>query len=292
MKGRRQPGLGTTLGSLFRTALDQLGSVREVVDRGTQLQRNWFDATLLQRKRKDALALLGEAVYRAAVAGQVERVADDPQFRRLVEDIDELDQRIEVAEQRAPAPGPSPRTTDRVRPGRGGGASEPRVWRPVAPWTAPDESAPGDAYPGEAPGRRRRPSRTGEVAVGDDPLDPHAYPDDYDALDGDAPPDGPDRSGQAAVVRAAPRRPLGPTPDELGDDFGHFIEGDDAVSAFPARAASHLARAYDERDDDDLEQYMHEDDVPDELAEPAEPAPRRRSRAAAAKRAKQSQKDS
>ena len=329
MKGRRPPGFGSTLSTLFRAALDQLGTVREVVDRGTSAQRSWFDATVLQRKRRDALALLGEAVYRAAVAGQLDYLSEDPQLRRLVDDIDDLDQRIDQAAARAEEAGPSSPFSEGVRAApqrpRSAGNREPRVWRPEASWNAPSEPAPeraSDPNRTSEPGpRHRRPSRTGEVdPVADgasrprqlsDLLNPDSYPDDYDPLDGDRPP------APAPAPAPAPSPPR-----KRGGPRSYAIEGDDAVSAFAGDAtrpgwAGKLHRQFDEGDDD-LSEYMHEDDVPDEstgergtepegIGSSTAPAPAataataakkthaerkpRRSRAAAAKKAKQAASD-
>ena len=70
--GRRPPGdLRNTLGSLMQSALEQMGVVREVVERGAQAQRTRYDSVRLDRRRRDALAALGEVIHRLAVRGHL-----------------------------------------------------------------------------------------------------------------------------------------------------------------------------------------------------------------------------
>jgi hypothetical protein len=192
--GRRPPDLRGSLGSLVQSALEQVGVVREVVERGAQAQRTRLDALKLERRRRDAMAQLGEVIYNLAMRGRLGELADDPDVRAQLEDIDTLDQRIDAAESRGAsgfrANAGVPASTARRKSRAAKAEREPmRVWRPVPPFAA-----------GEA----------------------HAHPDDD--LDDD------------------PRPP----------------SRDDAVSALRGRGISFN----DRWDDDDLEDYMHEDDVP------------------------------
>ena len=103
--GRRPPDFRDTLGSLVQSALEQVGAVREVVERGAQAQRNRYDTVKFERRRKDAMAGLGEVVYRKAVRGQLGEIGDDPDVLAQLEEIDALDQRIEATERRGASSG-------------------------------------------------------------------------------------------------------------------------------------------------------------------------------------------
>ncbi len=205
--GRRPPDLRDTLGSLVQSALEQVGVVREVVERGAQAQRNRYDTGKFERRRKDAMAALGEAVYRRAVRDNLGELADDPDVRARLEEIDNFDQRIEATGQketsgfRANAGWPRSR-----RRSRGGDGEPTRVWRPVPPFAAP------------------------EGVDEDDELDDQPAP---------VPPPVDAAPAPVAQARSGGIR--------FGDDWG---------------------------DDDDLEQYMHEDDVPQAAAPEPEPKPK------------------
>jgi hypothetical protein len=220
--------LRDTLGSLVKGALEQVGVVREVVERGAKAQRSRYDAVRMERQRRDALAALGEVVYRRAVSGRLGALADDAEVAAQIEEIDALDQRIEAADQpRAEGfrgRAGWPRRGGEAKPGRGEAA---RVWRPVPASVAPA------------------------------------------AADGAAP------AGDARTARDDERDQ--PPAAEIGPAAG---------SGGVARTGAGIRFGGDWDDDDDLEEYMHADDVPHAPTppgparddEPAPEPPRRRSR--------------
>jgi hypothetical protein len=217
-KSRKPPNLRGTLGTLVRSTIEQVGAMRDVALRSTQTQRGWFDAAVLARKRREALADLGEIIYGLAASGRLDDELDRD-VRAAIEVIDDLDARIAEAERRAsgaaaegfaeragrPADQPRGRRSEKRR-----APADVPVWRPVPPWRAPA----GDDDSGET------------------------------EAEGEADEDG------AADEATAPGRAV-PKP-------GAFISA-----------------SWD--DDDDLEEYMHEDDVPEPPA-PTAPAPKSGSR--------------
>jgi hypothetical protein len=96
-KSRRPGGAGSDLRSAFggflRSTLQQLDSVREVVVEKAKEGRAQLDLTLLKRKRKDALAKIGEAVVRLAHAG---RITEDefPEIGSGLAALEAIDERI------------------------------------------------------------------------------------------------------------------------------------------------------------------------------------------------------
>ena len=122
----------------MQTALEQVSVVREVVERGAQAQRSRYDTVKVERQRKDAMAALGEVMYRKAVRGDLGEVGKDPDVRAQLEEIDNLDQRIEAAEQRGTSGFRANAGFSKKRGRRQGADREPmRVWRPVPPFAAP-----------------------------------------------------------------------------------------------------------------------------------------------------------
>jgi len=177
----------------MQSALERVGVVREVVERGAQAQRSRYDTVKLERRRKDEMAALGEAVYRRAVRGNLGELGEDPDVHAKLEEIDSLDQRIEASEGRgASGFGANAGWPKQRGPATGGDGKPMRVWRPVPPFAAPDGADP------------------------DDDLEPLPPPIDIGAA-----------PEAVAQVRSGGIR--------FGDDWD---------------------------DDDDLEEYMHADDVP------------------------------
>jgi hypothetical protein len=159
------PDLKGTLGTLLRTTLEQVGALKDAVERQARSQRGWFDTALLERRRKDVLASLGEVVYELAAAGELGDLEEFPEIERAVTDLEALDQQIaENEEQSRLEVGPGPRRRGagpgrRSAPGRGGRPrGDGRVWRPVAP-DADEELA------GEEPARSPTPSRPRRAAA-------------------------------------------------------------------------------------------------------------------------------
>jgi hypothetical protein len=88
------------LGALMRSALQQLDAVREVVVQRTKVGRIQLDVAMLRRKRRDALAELGEVVARLAAAG---RLGEDehPELGGPLSALEAIDEHIAAEEERA-----------------------------------------------------------------------------------------------------------------------------------------------------------------------------------------------
>lgn len=103
MAKSRKPTSGSDLfGSLLRSAVQQLETVREVVVSRTKASRAQFDITLLRRKRRDALAALGEAVVALAKKGKLTE-DDFPSLGSGLTAVEALDEKIAREERRARA---------------------------------------------------------------------------------------------------------------------------------------------------------------------------------------------
>lgn len=97
MAKRGRPG--DLLGSFFKSAMQQLDTVREVVVQKSKAGRIQLDLTLLKRKRKDALAELGEAVARLAANGVIDE-EEYPQLSGPLSRLESVDVQIASAERR------------------------------------------------------------------------------------------------------------------------------------------------------------------------------------------------
>jgi len=102
MAKRGSSDITSQLGSFLRTTLQQLDTVGKVVVQKGKAGKIQFDLTMLRRRRKDALAALGEATARLAAEG---RLPDDdfPELARGLGDLEAIDERIEAEERRARA---------------------------------------------------------------------------------------------------------------------------------------------------------------------------------------------
>ena len=85
--GFRPPELRGTLGTLLRTTLEQAGAVRDALERGA---RSRFDEARTNRRRKDALAELGELVLDLIRRGEID-LTELPEAHDLVRQLDDLD---------------------------------------------------------------------------------------------------------------------------------------------------------------------------------------------------------
>src|SRR5688572_26606945 len=97
MKGRRGGAgdLRSALGSLLRSTVEQMGAVKETLERQAQAQKVRLDAALLGRKRREALAELGRVAYDLAAQGRLGDLEDLPELGRALVAVEELDQEIE-----------------------------------------------------------------------------------------------------------------------------------------------------------------------------------------------------
>ena len=96
------PDLKSQLGSFLKTTLQQLDTVREVVVQKSRAGKIQFDITMLRRKRKAALARLGEVVVQLAGDGRLDE-GEFPELSSALAEVDALDERIAGEERRARA---------------------------------------------------------------------------------------------------------------------------------------------------------------------------------------------
>ncbi|HWU89387.1 MAG TPA: hypothetical protein VN253_19135 [Kofleriaceae bacterium] len=88
--GFRPPEIRGTLGTLLRTTLEQAGVVRDALERSAREGRSRLDEALSGRRRKDALAELGELVLDLIRRGEID-LGELPEAQDLVRHLDELD---------------------------------------------------------------------------------------------------------------------------------------------------------------------------------------------------------
>ncbi len=203
-----------TISSLLRTTLEQVGLVKDAVERQAKNQRVWLDSALLHRKHREALTALGEVVYSLAASGELGELEEYPEIARQLAILVELEQHIAETAERAREASESARQ-----------AAERFVQR--ASWPAAEVRRRVFHRPGE---------RDWREAAGfpewDDSVD---YADELDDdpfdQDDDAPPARPARSPRSKPRRQAaggggiafdpPREP-----DHAGPVEGAFVEAD------------------------------------------------------------------
>src|SRR5690242_17059129 len=88
--GFRPPEIRGTLGTLLRTTLEQAGVVRDALERSARSGRSRLDSALAGRRRKDALAELGELVLDLIRRGEID-LGELPEAADLVRHLDDLD---------------------------------------------------------------------------------------------------------------------------------------------------------------------------------------------------------
>jgi hypothetical protein len=138
----------------------------DVARRSARSQKQRLDGALLERRRREVLAELGDRLYQLVQDQEIE-LDELPELVRWVEEVEELDRRIAEAEA-----GERPRRpvvlTRAARAGRradGQAPEEVRVWRPpledppaglenapAGPAAPPDRSPPGPAEVEEGAG--------------------------------------------------------------------------------------------------------------------------------------------
>ncbi|MBI4511713.1 MAG: hypothetical protein HY698_18920 [Deltaproteobacteria bacterium] len=90
------PELKNQLGSFFRTTLQQLDTVREVVTQASKEGKRQLDLTLLKRKRQALLTEIGETVVRLAREGKLDE-GDFPELSGLFSRLDALEEQLEAS---------------------------------------------------------------------------------------------------------------------------------------------------------------------------------------------------
>jgi hypothetical protein len=88
--GFRPPEIRGTLGTLLRTTLEQASVVRDAIERSAREGRSRLDEALAHRRRKDALAELGELVLDLIRRGEID-LGELPEAQDLVRLLDDLD---------------------------------------------------------------------------------------------------------------------------------------------------------------------------------------------------------
>jgi hypothetical protein len=258
--GFRPPELRGTLGTLLRTTTDV---VRGALERGAREGRARLDDVRTHRRRQDALTELGDIVLDLIRRGEID-LAELPEARDLVRQLDDFD--AEDAE-----PEPARAVTRRRFDDR------PAPREPAAPGARPRR--PGDGR-GDARGDgrgdewlmssgARRGTGSGVVSSG---ARPRRDLDDGVVSSGARPRRDLDEDGAAAGSRfSRPTLQARPRPSDSSSIRTTSIARpatDDPDPAAPPRRSS-LTLPHDPHrkggisfDDDDLNEYMHPDDVP------------------------------
>jgi len=260
MPSKRRGGFGPpelrgTLGTLLRTTT---GVVRDALERGAREGRARLDDARASRRRADTLADLGELVLDLIRRGEID-LAELPEARDLVRQLDELD--AEPIDEPPPPPRPTSRRRyddrsrddrprdDRPRDDRPRD-DRPRPGRPLSAASAADTSDDGTVSSGLSDRTMRpipaRPKHT-DSGSSRSPTKPMKGLYRSRLADDDPSPSPPPPTRAPAATRGAaavdiatadtaPRRsPLPLDPNRKG-----------GISF----------------DDDDLDDYMHPDDVP------------------------------
>jgi hypothetical protein len=239
-RGRRARSGGAldiqgTLGTLLRTTLHQMGVVKDAVERQARSSLGQLDTAKLQRRRREALARLGEVVWDLACNGELGELAERSEVTAVLDELDELEASAEAGSEPAGEP------TD--------GSVSSSEWKPPAPG-------------GHAKGRRHHDTmRVWRPNLDDQ----HEPPPDMDA----SAETGPARDHEPPAERAATRGPEA-KPETKTDAKPDASEPESA-----ARVRSRRPRQRDDGrtggiafmedgpgDDEDLAEYMNEDDVP------------------------------
>lgn len=271
--GFAPPELRGTLGTLLRTTT---GVVRDALERGAREGRARLDDARANRRRQDTLADLGELVLDLIRRGEID-LAELPEARDLVRQLDDLD--AETDDPPPPPPRPSSRRRFDDRPAPSSAASK----------AAASTSGPRRAdRPGPGPASAANAASTSDGTVsstsdgtvssglGDRTMRPTipARPKQTDP----------------ASTRGTPKPTKGlwrpRFEDEPDPQRAPAVRGSSATAPPPAAAIT--SDEPDRRrpplpndphrkggisfDDDDLDEYMHPDDVPPKPpAKPADP---------------------
>lgn len=239
-RGRRTRGGGAldiqgTLGTLLRTTLHQMGVVKDAVERQARSSLEQLDTAKLQRRRREALARLGEVVWELAANGELGELGERGDVAALLDELEALEASAEEAA------GPDEGTVSSAEwkpPARGQAKGRRhhdtmRVWRPNL-----DDI---DASPGSTP--------HGDASAGAAPDDD--APAEHAATRGRAeakPEPGSEARPSARAEEPAPRgRGRRPARRDDGPDD---------------RRTGGIAFMEDGPAEDDLAEYMNDDDVP------------------------------
>ncbi|HSK03326.1 MAG TPA: hypothetical protein VK932_18870 [Kofleriaceae bacterium] len=232
--GFRPPELRGTLGTLLRTTLEQASFVRDALERGAREGRSRLDDALSGRRRKDALAELGELVLDLIRRGEID-LGELPEAADLVRFLDDLDADSPSADEPA----------DRIAqpPTRGRFDSRARDRSDLPDRARPDDDDDRDA---RAP-RARHSDDDGTVSALRGSSSPAARGSTGSRTS----------AGRSSPKPAAPPRVWRPS---LVDEPP--AEPRDPPSARSLPPDPHRKGGIQFDDDEDLADYMHPDDVP------------------------------
>ena len=181
-----------TLGTLLRTTLAQVGTVRDALERGAREGRARLDDARLGRRHEEALAELGAIVLDRVRSGDLADLEEIREIAEAIAQVEELEARLDEKEAPARAPSRSLGRRDRERREDDGTVSSGAAWsppRPAAParvWRpmAPREEAPAPAtHIDEEPGARFREDRRGKGGISFERHDDTAPDPDDDLAD-------------------------------------------------------------------------------------------------------------
>ncbi len=240
--GRRggPPDLKSTLGSLLRTTLEQVGAVKDVAKQQARSRGGLLDQALVQRRRKEALAKLGESVYRLSQRGELGELALDPEIAMALAEVDGTDDSeflpdmdLESLSRRSGAEAVSSKN---YRPAQAETArqGEFRVWRPVMPEDDSPEAREPDEGSLEADTLQDLPAPTAMLEAEDTASESASTEKS---------------SAPIASKTAAPQRMTRKSARRGASGGINFVTEE--------------PRPGDSDYDDDLDGYMHDDDVPE-----------------------------
>jgi hypothetical protein len=229
------PELRGTLGTLLRTTT---GVVRDALERGAREGRARLDGARANRQRQDALADLGELVLDLIRRGEID-LAELPEARDLIRQLDELDA---DPDDDSPPP-PPPRSRASSRRSSIDDRAAPRS-RPSGPAADDDGTVSSGAAAADRTMRPTIPARPKHA----DPASTRAPTKPIKGLwrprlDDDEP--APTRT-PARGVGVGPAAAAADRPDPRRPPLPHDPQRKGGISF----------------DDDDLDDYMHPDDVP------------------------------
>ncbi|HET6612760.1 MAG TPA: hypothetical protein VFG83_12260 [Kofleriaceae bacterium] len=121
---------GGTFGTLLYTTLSQVENLKESATRAARGQRDQLAIQLLERKRNARLAALGARVLMHPEARNL--AERDPEIAAILDDIDDLDDRLGKAPAAASA---APATSAHPEAAK----KKTGVWRPVVPASDDDD---------------------------------------------------------------------------------------------------------------------------------------------------------
>ena len=221
----------------------------DVARRQARTQKQRLDTALLERRRREALAELGENLHDLATRGEIE-LDELPELVQGIQAVDDIDQEIAEAEQAASASsaGRRPVRLERTRPDRipPTGRSRERVWRP--PVEPVEKEADGEA------GTPHVDVDGPEASGGDE----SGFEAEFATGRRAASTRADSRGGNWARTRSRAREAAETTPERPRRKGG---------SATPAKGGGIIfvddeSAPADRDPDDSIESYMNEDDVP------------------------------